>query len=247
MISDQTFPEFKRHAVQPVECLKRGWDLIRDQYWLFVGMSLVGLLIGNAALGLMTGPMMCGLYIALLMRQGGEKVEFVTLFKGFDFFVDGLIAGILHAVPVIVIIAPIYIVYIVMMFTQMGARRGVDPDPAAMMGFLGVIGICMLFAMILLIILAIGFAFTYPLIVDRKLSGVNAVRLSFKAGMANFWSLLGLLLLNGLLGMAGGLLCGVGAYFVLPITYAALAVAYTQVFGAAPRPSLYTPPPPPSF
>ena len=33
--------EFKRNAVQPVECIKAGWDLIRSQYWLFVGMTVV--------------------------------------------------------------------------------------------------------------------------------------------------------------------------------------------------------------
>jgi len=247
MISDQTFPEFKRHAVQPVECLKRGWDLIKDQYWLFVGMSVVGLLIGNAVpLGILMGPMMCGLYLALLKRQAGEPVEFATLFKGFDFFVDGMIAGILHAIPVIVIIAPLYVIYIAMIIT-MGSRGGGDGDPAAAMGFLAVMGICVPVMLILMIILSIGFAFAFPLIVDRRLSGLNAVKHSFKAGMANFWSLFGLLLLNGLVVLAGACACIVGMYFVLPITFAALAVAYTQVFGVAPRVSVNTPPPPPSF
>jgi len=247
MTPDQTFPEFKRHAVQPVECLKRGWDLIKDQYWLFLGMTVVGLLIGNAVpLGILMGPMMCGLYLALLKRQSGEPVEFATLFKGFDFFVDGMIAGILHAIPVIIIIAPLYVIYIAMIVT-MGARSGRDGDPAAAMGFLAVMGICVPVVLILLIILSIGFAFAFPLIVDRRLSGINAVKHSFKAGMANFWSLFGLLLLNGLVVLAGACACIVGMYFVLPITFAALAVAYTQVFGVAPRVSLNTPPPPPSF
>jgi hypothetical protein len=247
MNPDQPFPEFKRHAVQPVECLKRGWDLIRDQYWLFVGMSVVGLLMGNAVpLGILTGPMMCGLYIALLKRQANETIEFATLFKGFDFFVDGMIAGLLHSVPVLLIIAPIYAIYLIMLFTRMGSRGG-EPDQTVVVVFLSVFGIYIPIMLILLIILAIGFAFAYPLIVDRRLSAVNAVKLSFQAGMANFWSLLGLLLLNGLLVFAGALFCVVGAYFVLPVTFAALAVAYTQVFGLAPRPSLYSPPPPPSF
>lgn len=248
MTPDQTFPEFKRHAVQPVECLKRGWDLIKDQYWIFVGMTLVGLMIGNAVpLGILMGPMMCGLYLALLKRQSGETIEFATLFKGFDFFVEGMIAGILHAIPLIIIIVPFYIVLMVAQFAMMGSSRHGDPDPAALMGFFAILGVGLPVMFILLIVLSIGFAFAFPLIVDRRLSGVNAVKLSFKAGMGNFWSLFGLLLLNGLLGAAGALFCIVGMYFVLPVTFAALAVAYTQVFGSAPRAALYTPPPPPSF
>ena len=39
-----TTPEipFKRQAVEPVQCIKNGWELIKDQYWLFVGMCFIG-------------------------------------------------------------------------------------------------------------------------------------------------------------------------------------------------------------
>jgi len=248
MTPDPNLPDFKRHAVQPVECLKRGWDLIRDQYWLFVGMTLVGLLIGNAVpLGILMGPMMCGLYLALLRRQRGEPVEFGTLFKGFDYFADGMIAGLLHAIPVVMIIVPFYIFMFAAQFAMIASGGNGKPNPAVALGFLGVIGIGLPVMLILLLIVSIGFAFAFPLIADRRLSGINAVKLSFKAGMANFWSLFGLLLLNGLLSIVGVCFCFVGVYFVLPVTFAALAVAYTQVFGMASRQSPYSPPLPPSF
>ncbi|MGI8835753.1 MAG: hypothetical protein ACR2H4_03840 [Pyrinomonadaceae bacterium] len=52
-------PEFRRKAVEPVECIKAGWSLIRDQYWLFVGLTAVGFLIGSfVPLGILLGPMM---------------------------------------------------------------------------------------------------------------------------------------------------------------------------------------------
>lgn len=248
MTPAQKFPDFKRGAVRPVECLRQGWELIRDQYWLFFGMSVVGLLIGSAVpLGILMGPMMCGLYLALFKKQVGDPVEFATLFKGFDFFVDGMIAGILHAIPTTVFIAVFYIfIFGGQIAMAISGHRG-EPNPAVAVGFMAVIGIWLPIMMILLIILAIGFAFAFPLIVDCRLSGVNAVKLSFKAGMANFWPMLGLILLNGLLSFAGALVCGVGVYFVLPITFAALAIAYMQVFGLRPRSSAYTPPLPPSF
>jgi uncharacterized membrane protein len=191
--------------------------------------------------------MMCGLYLALLKRHAGEPVEFGTLFKGFDFFVDGMIAGILHAIPVLAIIVTFYIFMFAGQIAMALSGRNGEPDPAVALGFLAVIGIGLPIMLILLMLVSIGFVFAFPLIVDRKLSGVNAVKHSFKAAIANFWSLLGLLLLNGLLTGVGALFCGVGAYFVLPVTFAALAVAYMQVFGVRPRESAYTPPLPPSF
>ena len=40
--------EFNRGVISPMECIKEGWALIKDQYWLFFGITLVGMLIGGA-------------------------------------------------------------------------------------------------------------------------------------------------------------------------------------------------------
>ena len=248
MTPQQTFPEFKRNAVQPIECLKRGWDLIKDDYWLFVAISLLAVLIGSVGpLGILMGPMMCGVYLALLRRMSGEPIEFSTLFKGFDYFVDGFVAALLHYIPMMIILTPFYVFMFAGQIAMMASSRNGEPNPAAAIGFLSVFAIGIPIMMILMIILSIGFAFAYPLIVGHRLSGANAVKVSFKAGFANFWRLLGLLLLNGLLGVVGVLFCYVGVIFILPVTFAALAVAYTQVFGGVPRTSPYPPPPPGSF
>ena len=48
---------FRRGVVEPVECLKAGWNLVRNEYWLFVGMCAVGMIIGSAVpLGILMGP-----------------------------------------------------------------------------------------------------------------------------------------------------------------------------------------------
>jgi hypothetical protein len=241
--------EFKRNAVQPIECLKAGWDLIRTQYWLFVGMGAVGIIIGSfVPLGILMGPMMCGIYLALFRTKRNQPIEFNLLFKGFDYFGDSLVATLLHMIPVLVIFVPSYILFYVGMFAMMGAtanRRG-EPDPSAMLGFFAVFGVFWLVIMVVLIVLSVVFTFAYPLIVDRRLSGINAVKLSIRAALANFWRLLGMLMLNGLLTFVGVLFCYVGAFFVLPITFAAIATAYEQVFGLGDvQPNL--PPPPPTF
>src|ERR1051325_6677536 len=95
--------EFRTGVVQPVECLKEGWALIKDQYWLFFGISLVGMLIGSAVPIVLLGPMMCGIFICLLQRQHNQPVEFGTLFKGFDYFVPGLIVAVFKLIPIIII------------------------------------------------------------------------------------------------------------------------------------------------
>lgn len=243
-----TLIPFNRNAVEPIKCLKAGWELVKPQYWLFVGMAFVGFFIGSAVpMGILMGPMMCGLYLTYFKLRRGEPVEFGTLFKGFDFFGPSIIATLLHAIPIIAIVVPTYLLFYVSVFVSVAAQ-GNDPNPMAFFGVMATFSLVLLGIFIVLIIISIGFTFAYPLIVDRRLAGFDAVKLSFKAAMGNFWRLLGLMLLGSLLGIAGMLLCYVGLFLVFPITYGAVAMAYEQVFGLSntPEPS-NMPPPPPSF
>ena len=239
--------EFKRNAVEPVECIKAGWELIKSQYWLFVGMTVVGIIIGSVVpLGILMGPMMCGIYLALFQTRRGQPIEFGLLFKGFDYFGDAVIATLLHMIPIVIVIAPAYILYFVGMFGMMASSQNGEPNPGAMLGFFGFFAVVWLVIMVLLIVLSVVFAFAYPLIVDRRLKGFDAVKLSIRAGFANFWRLLGMMFLTGLLTFVGVLFCYVGVFFVMPIGIAAIAAAYEQVFGLSEVQS-NLPPPPPSF
>jgi len=242
---------FKRQAVEPVQCLKNGWELVKDQYWLFVGMTFVGVLIGGAVpLGILLGPMMCGLYLTFFKKRRGESIEFGTLFKGFDFFGPSLIATLLHVVPILVIVIPAYFLFYISMVVSMVAQgNSGDPNPAAAFGIMGAFILFWLVVVIVIIFISIGFTFSYPLIVDRKLQGMAAVKLSFRGAMANFWRLLGLSILSSLLSICGVLLCYVGMFLVFPIVYAAIAAAYEQVYGLAGPGDIddNLPPPPPTF
>jgi hypothetical protein len=237
-------PDFNRGAIRPIECLRGGWDLIKGQYWLFLGMAFVAIFIGSAVpLGILLGPMMCGLYLALLRRQRGEPVSFDLLFKGFDYFAESIVATLIQVLPMILILIPTYFISFAFFFATMKpGRRGEPPDLFPFFIFFIII-----FLVVMLVSVAIGvlFAFTFPLIVDRRLSGLNAVKTSIKAAMANLGGVLGLVLLTMLLGLAGVLLCYVGAIFVLPISFAAWSIAYRQVFPAQPVQDV--PPAPPVF
>lgn len=242
---------FKRQAVEPVQCIKNGWELVKDQYWLFVGMTFIAVLIGGAVpLGILLGPMMCGLYLTFFKKRRGEPFEFGTLFKGFDFFGPSLVATLLHIVPIFAIVIPAYFIFYITMVVSMVATQGSnDPNPAAAFGIMGAFIVFWMVVLVVVIFISIGFTFSYPLIVDRKLQGMDAVKLSFRGAMANFWRLLGMSILSSLLSIAGILLCYVGMFLVFPIVYAAIASAYEQVYGLAGPgdidPNL--PPPPPVF
>ena len=242
---------FNRQAVEPVQCLKNGWELVKDQYWLFVGISAVSAIIGGAVpLGILLGPMMCGQYLTFFRKRRGQPIEFGMLFKGFDFFGPSLVATLLHIVPILAIVIPAYFIFYITMVVSMVAQgNSGEPNPGLAFGIMGGFMLFWLVVMVVIIFISIGFTFSYPLIVDRKLQGMDAVKLSFKGAMANFWRLLGLSLLSGLLTIAGAVLCYVGVFLVFPIVYAAIASAYEQVYGLAGPGDIdeHLPPPPPVF
>lgn len=240
---------YQRNVIRPVECLSQGWELVRDQYWLFVAMTLVGFMIGSAVpLGILMGPMMCGLYLAFFKRRRGEPIEFGTLFKGFEYFGNSVVAAILHTLPIIVIVVPAYIFFYLGMIVSVAAM-GDEPSGAGLIGMMFGFMLFIVVVFAVIVVITIGFTFAYPLIVDRKLQGFEAVKLSFRAAMANFFRLLGLVILCALVNSLGVLVCYIGVFLTFPITYAAVAVAYEQVFGLAHPSEIASnlPPPPPRF
>jgi len=238
--------DFRVGVIKPVECIKEGWALIKDQYWLFFGLTIVAMLLGGAVPIVLMGPMMVGLFMCFFERMGDRPFDFGLLFKGFDQFVPGLIVTAIKVVPLLIILLPFYFI---MMATMMATMPRGQASPEDSMQFLtSFLGMEMIFVVVIMVVsicVEVFFMFAYPLVADRKLSGLDAVKLSFKAGKANFGGVVGLLALNALLGLAGVLLCFVGAYLYLPIAFASQAIAYRRVFPATSQ-TFASPPPPPA-
>src|SRR5689334_20239997 len=136
MTPEQT--DFRVGVIKPVECIKEGWALIRDQYWLFFGISIVGMLIGGAVPIVLLGPMMAGIFLSLFQRQRSQPVEFGLLFKGFDLFVQTLIVTAIKVIPIIILMAPFYVIMMAVMFTTMPKGRPSPEDSSAfVMSFFG--------------------------------------------------------------------------------------------------------------
>lgn len=227
-------PSFRSGAIRPMECLRGGLGLIQGHYWLFVGITLVGVLIASLApFGILAGPMMCGIYYCLLRRDRGQSVKFEMLFKGFDHFVQSLIATLIMMIPIVVVAIPGYIVVFAIMFANMPgptAPGAPAPPPPSMGPFFVAYGVFLVVLLAVSVVVSVLCFFVYPLIIDRKLSGVLALKTSVRAAQANLGGIFGLVVLNFLMTLVGMLACYVGAFFVMPIHFAAVAFAYRQVF-----------------
>ena len=226
--------EIRSGVVRPIACYQAGWALIKDQYWLFLGVSVVGMIIAGAVpFAILMGPMMCGEWKCLLAKSRGQKATFEMLFKGFDHFLQSLIACLIMIVPALLVTIPLtLLMWGTMIFSfSHGGDPGSDPGQA-LLRVLPLLVLMIGVMMILSLVLGALFLFTFPLIVDRGLGGFEAVKTSATAVVRNLGGVLGLVFLNLLLSCLGALLCYVGAFFVMPFSFAAMLAAYRAVFDA---------------
>jgi serine/threonine protein kinase/capsular polysaccharide biosynthesis protein len=192
-------------------CLRRGWALVKSDFWPFVGITalILALLsavssfgevsrsVGNvhfntSALGfLLGGPLMGGLYLYYLKKIRGEPVRVETAFSGFSH-------SLLHLILA-----------------------------SFVTGVLTVLGfLCLILPGIFL---CVAWFFTLPLVIDKRLDFWPAMRVSLKTICKHWWKFLGFLIVLALVNLGGLLLCFVGVLVTLPISFAALMYAYEDI------------------
>jgi len=221
------YTEFKTGVIKPVEVYREAWDMIKGQYWVIWAVTVVGLLVGSVVPIVLIGPMMCGIYLVLLQTFEGRTVDFSQLFKGFDYFLPGLIVALFVTVPTIILIFSIYVP--MMALAIAGPRLSESEVIAAIVGIVVVETVIAIFMVCLHTLLF----FAFPLIVDRKLSAMDAMKTSASAVWQNLSGVVGLFVVGFGVAIVGYAMLCIGIYLVLPLIIAANVVAYRKVFPAA--------------
>ena len=199
-------------------CVRRGWKLLKGEFWPFVGitalfLALLGfascfggasfnhhtggdstLEITSAVATLVWGPLVGGLLFYFLKKIRREPAVIETAFCGFSHrFLHLFLAGF-------------------------------ATSALTWLGFLLVLpGIYLL----------VAWMFTLPLVMDKQLDFWSAMELSRKVVTKHWFKLLGLALILWLLLFAGVVALIVGVFVVCPLVLAALMYAYEDIFGGA--------------
>lgn len=248
--------QFHKGAIDPAGCISNGWNLVKPNYWMYFGISLLSMLM-IACIPcvnvILLGPVLMGVYYVLLREMRGEQVDFGMMFKGFEKFVPTFVVGLVQSLPGIVYQIFQYTLDIGRIATEgLGNQRNTDFYQAssstdAIAGGLALLGIVGLILFVVVnIAWTITFMFALPLLAEHDLSPMDAIKLSAKAGWGNVGGVILLIILQALVALVGVLLLCIGVFFVIPIIYAATAFAYRQVFPMIDQPPVYrsTPPTP---
>jgi hypothetical protein len=187
------------------DCLSRGWQLVKSDFWLLVGASFVATIITSgggipylgALIGLVVGgPMMGGLYILFLRKIRGGNVSFGDAFIGFS-----------------AAFVPLMLTYVV----------------SSLLTGLGLL-LCLLPG----IYLGVSWVFALPLVLDKKMEFWDAMELSRKMVGKHWWLMFGFLIVLALVAISGAIACCVGIFVTIAIAQAALMYAYEEIFGSRP-------------
>jgi uncharacterized membrane protein len=225
-------------------CISGGWNLLTNNFgMLFCGALIYfGIEMGIALLGaipligplfslanlFVMGPLLGGLYYLSLQTIRRQSATAGDVFAGFraaylQLFLGQLVAGLLAGLCMIpaVIAGVITILPSVMHHRPPGVPQIV------------IVGLVALVCMIPMIFLQVNWKFTLPLIIDRQMNFWPAMQASWKMVGKHWWQVFGLLVIVGLINVAGVLVCCVGVLFTMPIGIAATMYAYETIFSAA--------------
>ncbi len=248
-------PQYYSGAIDATGCISNGWNLIKPNYWMYFGISILSWVILSCipiANIFLIGPVLVGVYFVFFREMRGEPVEFGMMFKGFEKFVPAMVVGLIQSIPGIIF----QILQITLDLGRIFAENsGVlrsesffasdDAGVAVAGGFMVLLLFLGVFGIIFGIAWHITFVFALPILADNDIGPIEAITLSAKAGWSNVGGLIILAILQFFVAVLGVLAICIGVFFVLPIIYAASAFAYRQVFPDL-SPAVYrnTPPPP---
>jgi uncharacterized membrane protein len=223
-------------------CFTRGWNLFKNNFGLLFVATLIYNLIEGAVAGfgmipfigplfslanlVVVGPLVGGLFYIILQTIRSQSASAGDVFIGFrksfaQLFLGYLIPALLAGVCFIpaAIVAGICILPVM-------------PHVAANLsaGVVAIIIASFLVCLIAVFYLSINWIFTLPLIMDKQMDFWPAMKASWKMVNKHWWQVFGLVILMGLLNLAGLLACCVGVFFTMPIGLGAWMYAYETIF-----------------
>jgi uncharacterized membrane protein len=147
------------------------------------------------------------------------------VFEGFRrAFIQLVLGYVVCTILTALCLIPAVIVGLVMLLPSLTHHRQPDPVPVMITIAAGLV------CLVPLIFLTVNWMFTLPLIMDKRMEFWPAMQTSWRMVRKHWWQLFGLVLLVGLINMAGFLLCCVGILFSMPLGFAAMMYAYETLF-----------------
>ena len=220
---------FNASAIKPVECLKEAWGLIKDDYWLLFAISLVGAMVAGVTVYVLLGAMVCGIMGCYLKKIDGGVVKFEDLWVGMKYLVPSIPIALLFILPIVIYFVTMFITMYSPLITIAVMGEG-NVDSILLIGTFAVAILIDIVVAVAITLVHSLIIFAFPLLIDRKLNAIDAIKLSARASLKNIGGIAGMIVLQFAMVILGWLIFCVGLYLIIPILTATNLVAYRKVF-----------------
>ena len=179
------------------------------------------------------GPLTGGLIILTLNLSRYDQADISDMFLGFKNYGWLLLVTLVQGAVIVAAIVPGVIVLVVggLLPVMQAQQAGGTPELAGTSIALLIVGFLLL--LVLVMIAAVCTYFWLFLVADKRGEFGEALAAGYRAGKMNFWSILGLSILLGLVVMVSAIPCGLGLIFSIPWSFAIMANAYEQIFSSS--------------
>jgi hypothetical protein len=233
-ISGHTTELFGSHpprqiSIDPIGLLTRSYAGLGSQYWVFLAVSLVGMFVGSIVpMNILLGPMLVGVFLCAKDRLQGKGVEFGTLFRGFDYFLESLLVIIAAFVFSLGIFLAVFILMAIVLggVIAVTGTGGDEPGPA----FWAALLMCVPVFIAASLVCYFPFVFAFQLIADKKMKALDAVKLSFHAAWINRGGVVWYMLVVGIISLVLAMMCYLPLLFFIPIWLFSMFLLYRDVF-----------------
>ncbi len=174
-----------------------------------------------------TPALLAGLVAVALKQLDGRPWTFADFFAGFQGRFYGKI--LLNSVIMNLMMLPPNIALFLLMNVSMTPT---SPMPVEML--LGILAFAVLYCLVAIYFFVRLFYFSVPLIMDRRLSAIDAIKGSWTLSSDHFWPLFGTYLVLSLLAGVGAVACYVGALFTIPLSLLVYVAGYLDMAGIDP-------------
>lgn len=228
-------------------CISRAWSLLKGNFGLIFGgaaiyllvqggiallsqIPIVGILLSLANL-VITGPLLGGLYLFLLKNIRHQASDIGDIFSGFQISFGQLVLG--HIVTSLLTgLAALPGAALVAYPAVLMARHNAVSAPLIVWAALGFV-----LAFIPIIYFSVSWIFSLTLIIDRQMDFWPAMGASRKMVGKHWGAVFALMVVCGLINVAGICACCIGIFLSVPLTMAALMYAYETIFSASGAPT----------
>jgi len=229
-----------------------GWKLVSKHLGYYIGAGIITVIIsmaigfipivGGIVNNLLVSPCFTAsaIYVTWRISKGLGWTDFGDMFKGFNYATPVMIATLIQGLLMILIGVLCFFSLLPELIDlwqmSQGSRAFQNQEEISetfqniFFNAKAILLFC--FFMLAMLVISVIWAFKYHFIVIYKMDAWPAMELSRKISAYNFFPLVGLFIIIGIIFIVSLLPCGIGLLFSLPFSFGAIYSAFAQITGS---------------